>query len=258
MRFQYLTRVSTSLCFVCALSLLMLAGCSRQSSSSSSSSGQTFELTVGDRAPPVAISQLVWGSPVSESAASGVQVVEFWATWCGPCRQGMPHLSSLQQSYGEEVTIVGITDEDVGTVEAFLDSPSATGATWREVIKYRLAIDDRGATNAAYMKASGQRGIPTAFIVGRDGTLEWIGHPGNMDQPLRSIVGGTWDRAEVKKQFELQAQTTAIETELRKALSRAKWNEALAAIDSLEALSGKSEETVRMREAVNELSTRGG
>ena len=57
-----------------------------------------------------------------------------------------------------------------------------------------LAIDSDDATAEAYMRAAGQSGIPTAFIVGRDAAVEWIGHPARIDEPLSQIVDGSWDR----------------------------------------------------------------
>ena len=146
-------------------------------------------LAVGDVAPSVQIQRLIHGKPVDSTA--GVQVIEFWATWCGPCLSGMPHLSELQAKYGDEVTVLGVTSEDAGTVERFLERSAGNGKTWAEVVKYRLAIDDDGATTAAYMRAAGQNSIPTAFIVGRDGVLRWIGHPSAMDGPLKAVVDGT-------------------------------------------------------------------
>ena len=53
-----------------------------------------------------------------------------------------------------------------------------------------------------YMRASGQGGIPTAFIVGKDGKIEWIGHPMSMDEPLAKVVAGNWDRAAAKAEFD--------------------------------------------------------
>jgi len=167
---------------------IALAGCF-----SSSTMGRTGVggLAVGDKAPPIEIQQLVHGSSPGTASDNAVQVIEFWATWCGPCLSGMPHLSELQSTYGDQVMILGITSEKLSTVDGFLASAAGDGKTWREVVKYRMAIDDNGATTAAYMQAAGVNSIPTAFIIGRDGVLKWIGHPASMDAPLKAIVEGS-------------------------------------------------------------------
>ncbi len=54
-------------------------------------------LAVGDPAPPISIAEWATGEPVSVLANDQVYVVEFWATWCPPCRSSMPHISQLQQ-----------------------------------------------------------------------------------------------------------------------------------------------------------------
>jgi thiol-disulfide isomerase/thioredoxin len=129
-------------------------------------------LAVGDKAPPIEIQQLVHGSSLGTASDNSVQVIEFWATWCGPCLLGMPHLSELQVTYGDQVTILGVTSEKLSTVQGFLASSEGDGKTWGEVVKYRMAVDDNGATTAAYMQAAGVNSIPTAFIIGRDGVFE--------------------------------------------------------------------------------------
>ncbi|HBV62690.1 MAG TPA: hypothetical protein DEF45_06670 [Rhodopirellula sp.] len=149
-------------------------------------------LAVGDQAPAIQIQQIVHGPSLDTEAARAVQVIEFWATWCGPCLSGMPHLSELQQAYSGQVTIVGVTSEELSTVESFLASSAGDGRTWADVVKYRMAVDDNGATGAAYMRAAGINSIPTAFIVGKDGVLQWIGHPSSIDGPLKAVVEGTW------------------------------------------------------------------
>lgn len=53
------------------------------------------------------------------------------------------------------------------------------------MIDYRLALDDGSWTNNAYTRTAKKNGIPSAFIVGKDGIVEWIGHPGSIDQPLQ-------------------------------------------------------------------------
>ena len=190
-------------------------------------SEDSSELVIGDPAPMIAISKWINGEPVTAYVPEKVYVVEFWATWCGPCLKSMPHIASLQAEYGDRVTFVGVTAEDDATVTKFMTNLAGQGdKTWSEVLTYRIATDDDGKTNNVFMNASGQAGIPCAFIVGKTGNIEWIGHPMEIDGPLKQIVEGSWDSALAKK--------TALET---KALDKAfrivgpKLDEAMAAGD---------------------------
>jgi hypothetical protein len=61
------------------------------------------------------------------------------------------------------------------------------------------------------MKAAGENGIPSAFIVGKDGKIAWIGHPMEMDKPLEKIVAGEWDlNAAKSERLEAKAQQKAM------------------------------------------------
>jgi thiol-disulfide isomerase/thioredoxin len=160
-------------------------------------------LAVGAPAPSLAIGQWVKGTAVNDFASDRVYVVEFWATWCPPCRASMPHLSQLQQQHGDRVTFIGISDENEATVKAFMDGvqDEESGKTWNEVVAYTIALDAEERTSNAYMRAAGQNGIPTAFVVGKDGHVEWIGHPMSIDDPLNKILAGDWDREQARPEF---------------------------------------------------------
>lgn len=162
------------------------------------------ELTIGSKAPPLDIEHWVQRAgrgddfvPVTTLEPGKVTVIEFWATWCPPCRASMPHLAELQEQFADKgVTIVSVSDEDLQTVEEFLESKADGDRTYGEITARSLvATDPDGSVSNDYMKASGQGGIPTAFIVGKTGEVEWIGHPMQMDGPLEEIVAGTFDRA---------------------------------------------------------------
>ncbi len=179
-------------------------------------------LTLGNDAPPLAIAEWVKGDEVEDFQAGKVYVVEFWATWCPPCIASMPHLSKLQTEYGDKVTFIGVSDEDNETVTEFFgkvapvageagEGEEAAAKTWNEVISYTIGLDAKDGTGNAYMKAAGQSGIPTAFIVGQQGKIEWIGHPMQIDEPLAAVVAGTWDR---------EAALKAMEEEKRAELAR--------------------------------------
>ncbi len=135
-------------------------------------------LRIGDPAPPIEVSDWVRGEAFGGFEPGKVTVVEFWATWCGPCRTSMPHLTELQQAYEDRgVRILGISDEPREKVASFLETPE-----WQEKARYTLGTDPDRSSHRDYMQATGQRGIPTAFIVDAAGEVAWIGHPMVMDE----------------------------------------------------------------------------
>ncbi|MGB0738617.1 MAG: TlpA family protein disulfide reductase [Planctomycetaceae bacterium] len=141
---------------------------------------------------------------------------EFWATWCGPCLQSMPHISALQNEYADQVQFIGITRENAATVDGFMKKTGAGGRTWSEILTYTIALDQNDATNNADMRAAEQNGIPCAFIVGKSGTVEWIGHPMRIDQPLQQVVDGTWDVTVSRRSFLNEKESAAARQEINR------------------------------------------
>lgn len=178
-------------------------------------------LAPGSPAPAIAVSKWMQGEPVESFEPGNVYVVEFWATWCGPCLQSMPHMSQLQADYGDKVAFMGFTTQDEATIAPFLASPGADGKLWSEILGYRIALDDNEATYGKYMDAARQTGIPNAFIVGKTGNVEWLGHPMDMDEPLAKIVDGTWDWTAAREIFLTEAKTAEVMQEGMPRLSAA-------------------------------------
>jgi thiol-disulfide isomerase/thioredoxin len=207
-------------------------------------------LGIGDAAPALSISQWVTGDPIGEFEPGQVYVVEFWATWCGPCLASMPHISELQTHYGDKVRFIGVTRETEDVVQGFLGKEQSQGKTWKEVITYRLARDQDDAMNHAYMQAAGQNGIPTAFIVGHDGVLEWIGHPMAIEEPLAKVVAGDWNRAAAIAEFEQQQKLKAMQMQLARLVRSQEWDQALALLDQAEKTMGPSAKLTQTRLAV--------
>ncbi|MEQ9408471.1 MAG: redoxin domain-containing protein [Fuerstiella sp.] len=203
-----------------------------ETEASEKEAGEEQVLKIGSPAPPIHAANFVKGEAVSEFTKDQVYVVEFWATWCGPCIQSMPHMAGLQTEYGDKVTFIGVSNEDESTVRNFLQKEQSEGKTWDDVITYRMALDnEEGQINQNYMRAAKQRGIPTAFIVGADSRIEWIGHPMTMDEPLQQIVDGSYDREAAVKAFEAQRQAEAVQMKVRQFFNSGEFDKAVAAID---------------------------
>ena len=131
---------------------------------------QRGKLSVGDAAPGLDIETWIKGEQTTIEPGK-VYVVEFWATWCAPCRKSIPHLTELQEQYADAgLVIIGISDELESLVRPFVDRMG-------DRMNYTVATDRREATKRNWFKKAGLQGIPGAFIVDRTGKLAFIGNP---------------------------------------------------------------------------------
>lgn len=154
-------------------------------------------LSIGDTAPPLRVQEWLKGEPVQRFEKGTVYVLEFWATWCAPCKAAMPHLSDLARKYKDRATVIGVDImEDKTTtvkkVKAFVDSMGHR-------MDYTVAVQDSNFMETDWLDASGERpkhGIPRSFIVNAEGKLAWMGHPSKLDMVLPKILNNTWDIAE--------------------------------------------------------------
>jgi thiol-disulfide isomerase/thioredoxin len=155
---------------------------------------QAQGLRIGDPAPKLEVKFFVKGEPVKAFEPGKNYVVEFWATWCGPCIVSIPHLTELQKKY-PDVTFIGVSIEaKYDLVKPFVDKKG-------EAMSYRVAVDDvpqgkkdwEGAMGVSWLAAAEQDGIPAAFIVNKEGKIAWVGHPMEMDKPLEMVANGKWN-----------------------------------------------------------------
>ena len=111
----------------------------------------------------------IQGAEVTAFAPDKVYVVEFWATWCGPCIVMMPHMAEMQAEYRDKgVTFIGYTAKDPNnTAEKVSTFVSKRGPK----LGYTFAYGDTSDTYDAYMKAAGQGGIPCSYVVDKGKTL---------------------------------------------------------------------------------------
>lgn len=113
------------------------------------------------------------GYKLSELRGKAV-LIDFWATWCPPCRRAMPHLQKLYKEYSEKgLIVIALSAETRDRVEPFIKQNNYT---------FPVALDDSRKTNQLY----GIRSIPTTYLIGPTGRVVWQGHP--LDKKLESAV----------------------------------------------------------------------
>jgi thiol-disulfide isomerase/thioredoxin len=169
-------------------------------------------LKIGDPAPELHVSTWVKNGPVklSDGVGKNVYLVEFWATWCPPCRMSIPHLDKLQKKYASKgLVVVGISKEPLETVKPFVMS--------QKKMNYNVGVDDKGLTYAEYME--GLAGIPAAFLIGKSGKVLWKGHPLESASVVEQVISGDFD-------IEASKLITDLSAKLQQALQTQKFQDA--------------------------------
>ncbi|MGB8194101.1 MAG: TlpA disulfide reductase family protein [Chitinophagaceae bacterium] len=148
-------------------------------------------LNIGDQAPPLRLRGWLKGTPVERLEKGRLYVVEFWATWCAPCRSAMPHLSALARKYRNALTVLSIDVMEKKTtpfekIKAFVDSMG-------DLMDYAVAAEQGYLMQTGWLNAAETQGIPTCFIINAEGKIAWIGHPMLLEEVLPEILNNTWD-----------------------------------------------------------------
>ncbi len=160
MKLRTLTRVALTVTALAALSGTVAAQVEFGSSK------------LGDIAPELDV-KVLKGEPVKIEDGRGkhVYVVEFWATWCGPCKYSIPRLTKLQEEYRDDgLIVIGISDESEAEVRPYMEHMG-------DEMGYTVAVDPRKGTKPRYMGGFGETTIPLAFVVDVNGRVIWYGNP---------------------------------------------------------------------------------
>jgi len=135
----------------------------------------SVELQEGAMVPDVLLKRFGGGETQLSAIPAKVVMVNFWATWCPPCRAEMPSMERLYQKLkGQGLVVLGVDlQEDAKSVQKFVEEHKLT---------FPILLDSDGRVGTTY----GARSIPTTYIIGRDGSA------------LGGTVGGReWDSPEM-------------------------------------------------------------
>lgn len=115
---------------------------------------------INKKAPEIVVEK--WLTDKPETNGKFV-LIDFWATWCGPCRKAIPELNEFHHKFKDKLAVIGISDEPKGKVKK-MKNPK---------IKYYSAIDTKERLKRIYEV----QGIPHCVIINPNGIVVWEGWP---------------------------------------------------------------------------------
>jgi thiol-disulfide isomerase/thioredoxin len=147
------------------LGTVVLYGCRSGEETDGGAEGQPGNEQLAEanytKAPDFAL-QDIYGNEVKLSDFRGkVIILDFWATWCPPCRKGIPDLIDLQNKYRNDLTIIGISLDQANTIKDVVPFSKSYGINYPVVYGNASVVNQYGGIQA----------IPTSFIIDREGNI---------------------------------------------------------------------------------------
>jgi thiol-disulfide isomerase/thioredoxin len=177
------------LVFCLAFGVDGLVGCNQHSASPSTPVQASIAAgEVGSRLPEFSVKDLLGRQVTSEELRGKVVLIDFWATWCEPCKREMPGYQQLLDRYGAQgFAVIGFK------FDTMKDAEDPVRFAKRLGVRYPLVV----ATNAMKQKFGGIEGLPTTMIYDRQGVLreKIIGfeYTDAVEQKLRPLLNLTTD-----------------------------------------------------------------
>jgi len=136
-------------------------------------------IKVGEKAPKINITNWIENVPEDKDLQNKYIVLEFWATWCGPCIAAVPHMNKIQEEFNQnDLYYISITDESVEKVERSLkridfNSIVVTDLTKKTQIQFGDGIEGLDA-------------YPLTVLINKNAIIKWIGEPKSLNSKIMS------------------------------------------------------------------------
>ncbi len=152
---------AVTILFGCSKSNTNVNNKNQNAAPQNASMSQTTELNSADQTAPDFTLTDTKGKKISLSDYKGkVVILDFWATWCPPCRRGIPDLISIKKEYKNKIVIIGVS-LDVDTKKNVVPFMKSYGINYPVVYATNQVVKDYGNIDA----------IPTSFIIDKDGKI---------------------------------------------------------------------------------------
>ncbi len=123
----------------------------------------------GKAAPKLEVAQWITGA--APETKGKVVLIDFWATWCGPCRRLIPELNQFSKKFSKDLVVIGLSDESESKLKEFVASNK---------VEYHIATDP----DKRMKKQLKVSGIPHVLIITPDNVVRWQGFPQSPEDPL--------------------------------------------------------------------------